>query len=166
MSVTQRILASWRRPQAVVRELLAAGQREDRALVILMVACLIIFVAQWPALSRAAYLDESVPLDARLGGALMGTLFLLPPLAYGLAAISHLVARVMGGQGTWYGARLALFWSLLVIAPLMLLQGLVLGFVGPGPGASAMGLIVLAGFLFQWVNAMIAAEASRGETGQ
>lgn len=166
MSVTQRILASWRSPRGVMRAMLAAGQREDRALVVLMVACLIMFVAQWPGLSRAAYLDPAVPLDARLGGALMGTLFLMPPLAYGLAGLSHLVARAMGGQGSWYGARLALFWSLLVISPLMLLQGLVAGFVGPGPGATAMGLIVLAGFLFQWGNAMIAAEAPQQEAGQ
>ena len=166
MSVTQRILASWRDPRGVMRGMLAAGQREDRALVVLMVACLIMFVAQWPGLSRAAFLDPSVPLDARIGGALMGTLFLVPPLAYGLAGLSHLAARAMGGQGSWYGARLALFWSLLVISPLMLLQGLVAGFVGPGAVATVVGLLVLAGFLFQWINALVVAEAPRKEAGQ
>lgn len=162
-SVTQRMLASWRSPRGVMRAMLAGPVREDRALVLLMVACLIMFVAQWPGLGRAAHFDPSVPLDARLGGALMGTLFLVPPLAYALAGLTHLAARAFGGQGSWYGARLALFWSLLAVSPLMLLQGLVAGFIGPGTGASVLGLVVLAGFLFQWGNALIAAEAPRGE---
>lgn len=158
MSVTQRILASWRQPRVVMRSMLAAGQREDRALAILMAACLLIFVAQWPGLSRAAHLDPTVPLDARLGGALMGTLFLVPLFAYFMAALSHLVAKAMGGHGTFYTARLALFWALLTISPLMLLQGLVLGFIGTGAGATVVGVLVLAGFLFQWGNALIVAE--------
>ncbi len=77
-----------------------------------------------------------------MGGALMATLFLLPPLAYALAAISHLVARALGGRGTGYGARMALFWSLLAVSPLMLLQGLVRGFLGEGPALTATGLVV------------------------
>lgn len=159
MSVTQRIVASWRDPRGVMRAMLAAGPREDRALALLMAACGIIFVAQWPGLARAAHLDPSVPLDARMGGALMGTLFLVPLLAYGLGALSHLVARAMGGQGSFYAARLALFWSLLAVSPLMLLQGLVAGFIGPGLQAGIVGLLVLAGFLFQWINALVVAES-------
>ncbi len=77
-----------------------------------------------------------------MGGALMATLFLLPPLAYLLAAISHLVARAFGGKGTGYGARVALFWSLLAVSPLMLLQGLVRGFIGEGPALMATGVVV------------------------
>ena len=160
MSLTTRILQTWRDPRAVMRGHLVQGAREDRALAILMGACLMVFVAQWPGLSRAAHLDPSVPLDARLSGALMGTLFLVPLLAYVLAAVSHLVARLMGGQGTWFGARMALFWSLLAVSPLMLFQGLVAGFVGPGPSATLSGLVVLAGFLFLWGNALIASESA------
>lgn len=158
MSVTQRILTSWRRPRVVMRSILADGVREDRALVFLMSACFIAFIAQWPALSRAAHLDPSVPLDARLGGALMGTLFLVPLFAYALAAIAHLVAKVFGGKGSFYTARVALFWSLLVISPLMLLHGLVSGFLGQGAQANIIGFLVMAGFLFQWISAMTVAE--------
>ena len=35
-----------------------------------MLACALIFVAQWPRLSRAAFLDPSIELNARLAGAL------------------------------------------------------------------------------------------------
>jgi hypothetical protein len=157
--MTQRILASWRSPRKAVRSLLANGPREDRALAILIAACVVMFVAQWPALSRAAHLDPDIPLQARMSGALMATLFIVPLLAYLLAGLSHLVARLMGGRGTWYTARLALFWSLLAIAPLTLVQGLVMGFIGQGALATLTGLATLGGFLFQWVNALIVTES-------
>jgi hypothetical protein len=64
----------------------------------------------------------------------------------------------MGGQGTGYGARVALFWSLLAVSPLMLFQGLVRGFVGPGPGLTATGIVVALAFLALWINALIEAE--------
>ncbi|MFN3937485.1 MAG: YIP1 family protein [Gemmobacter sp.] len=166
MSVTRAILASWRDPRGVMRAHLARGVREDRALATLMGACLMAFVAQWPALSRAAHLDPSVPLDARLGGALMATLFFLPPLAYALAAASHLAARALGGRGSWFGARMALFWSLLAISPLMLVSGLVAGFAGSGPIVTATGLAVFAGFLFLWGNALVVAEGEAAGDAQ
>ena len=132
MTVSTDMLATWRRPREILRAKLAQGQRDDRALATLMAACLLMFVAQWPGLSRAAHLDPSIPLDARIAGALMATIFLLPPIMYAIAAVSHLVARAFGGKGSFYGARLALFWALLCIAPLMLFHGLVAGFIGQG----------------------------------
>lgn len=158
MAITTDIVESYRRPRAVVRRRLDDVPNEGRALALLMGACLMIFISQWPGLARAAHLDPSVPLDARMGGALMATLFLLPPIAYALAALSHLAARAMGGQGTGYGARIALFWSLLAVSPLMLLQGLVRGFIGPGPALGATGIVVGLVFLALWINALIEAE--------
>jgi hypothetical protein len=158
MPITTDIVESYRRPRAVLRRRMGGAENEGRALAVLMGACLLIFISQWPGLARAAHFDPSVPLDARMGGALMATLFLLPPIAYALAAISHLAARAMGGRGTGYGARMALFWSLLAVSPLMLLQGLVRGFLGEGPALTATGLIVGAAFLALWINALIEAE--------
>lgn len=158
MAISSDIVESYRRPRVVIRRKLAQGPREDRVLALLMVACGLSFVAQWPGLARAAYLDPSQPLEARLGGALMAMLFLVPLIAYAVAGLSHLVARVFGGKGSGYGARLALFWSMLAVAPLMLLQGLVSGFIGAGPARTAVGLLVLAGFLFIWLNALIETE--------
>lgn len=158
MPVSTDILETYRRPRAVFLRRLSAGENEGGALAVLLGACLLIFVSQWPGHARAAYLDPATPLDARLGGALMGTMFLLPLLAYAVAGLSHLVARVFGGRGTGFGARLALFWSLLAVSPLMLLQGLVHGFIGPGPQLTAVGVGVLVVFLLFWVNALIVAE--------
>src|SRR3990167_11439417 len=111
-----------------------------------MGASLLLFVVQWPSLSRAAFLDPSVPLDARMGGALMGCLFLVPLFAYALAALSHWIAKALGGQGSGYGARVALFWALLAVSPAVLFQGLIAGFIGPGAGLAAVGGIVGVGF--------------------
>lgn len=158
MAVTGDIAAMYRRPRAVVRRLLAMGEREDRALIWLIVACGLIFVAQWPRLSREAHLNPDVPLQALLGGALMGWLFLAPLILYAVAAASRIVAGLIGGQGTWYTARLALFWSLLAAVPLWLLTGMVAGFIGPGPALRLTGGVALGVFLLFWGLSLVETE--------
>lgn len=151
MSVTAEIVGLWRAPRERFRRRLAEGAREDRALAVLMGACLLSFLAQWPALARAAHLDPSVPLQARVGGALMGAVFLLPLLAYAVAALSQAVARALGGRGTGFGARLALFWAWLASAPGILFYGLAAG-MAPGPATTILGVAVFAGFVWLWMT--------------
>ena len=158
MAITSDIVESYRRPRAVVRRHLAGEGQEARALAVLMGACLLMFVAQWPALARAAHFEPAIPLQARMGASLMAMIFMAPLIAYGVAAASHLVARAFGGQGSFLGARVALFWSLLAISPLMLMQGLLNGFIGAGIGVSIAGALVFAAFLVIWINALVEAE--------
>ena len=158
MSITKDILRAWRQPKAVIRSKLAAGIREDRALAVIMAAGVMMFVAQWPSLSRAAFYDPSIPLEARMTGALMGSVFILPLACYVLGGLSHLFCKIFGGKGSGYAARLALFWSMLAISPVMLLQGLVAGFIGTGPQLVAVGVVVALAFLYIWLNMLIEAE--------
>jgi hypothetical protein len=158
VAVTTDILSSYRQPRTVLRRQLQGGVREDRALIYLMLACGLIFVGQWPALQRAALADPSTPLDARIGGALMAWLFVAPLAMYAVAGLSHLLARLLGGRGTGFGARLALFWSLLAAAPLWLIYGMVAGLIGPGPAMTATGAVAFAAFLVLWLSALIEAE--------
>lgn len=151
MPVTSDIAASYRGPARVMRHLLDMGQREDRALAFVMAFCVIAFVAQLPSLARRAHLEQA-DLNMLMGGALLGSVFLLPLLFYVIALLSHWVARMLGGQGSAYGARLALFWSLLASTPLVLLNGLVAGFIGPGPALSLVGLIWVAVFAWFWLT--------------
>lgn len=160
MAVTLDILRAWRDPRAVIREKLP-GASEASALAVLMTAAALAFVAQWPGLARAAHLDATVPLQARLGGALMAVLFVLPLLAYGLALVSHVVARALGGRGSGLGARLALFWALLALTPAQLLLGLMAGFVGAGAGVTLLGGLALAGFFWIWLAMLV--EVERGD---
>ncbi len=150
MGVSRDIAQSWARPRAVLRRHLALGRREDRALLFLMLGCALIFVAQWPVLRRAALLDPSVPLDARIGGALAAWLLWAPLLAYGIAALTQGVARLFGGRGSWFSTRLALFWTILVTSPAWLLYGLVAGMIGPGPAQDLTGGALILAFGVIW----------------
>jgi hypothetical protein len=69
-------------------------------------------------------------------------------------------AAAMGGQGSWYSARLALFWSLASITPAMLLMGLALAFLGQGQQTTALGVVVGAVFVIRWV--LMLRETERG----
>lgn len=157
MSVARDILRSYRAPGEVIAGHLRAPRREERALAMLIVACALIFVAQWPRLAREAATTD-MPFEVLFGGALMAWIFIAPLLLYGLAALSHLLARAFGGQGDWVGARLALFWALLATAPLWLLWGLVAGFIGPGTIRDVAGLALLSAFAAIWGTGLAAAE--------
>lgn len=157
MSVTLDIARAWSAPRRLIRTKLDQGPREDRALAVIMGAALFVFVAQWPVAMRAARLDPSIPLEVRLGGALMACVFFLPLIAYVLALISHGVTLLFGGVGTGYGARLALFWAFLAVAPVMLIQGMMTGFLGQGVMITAVQIIAGVGFLWMWFNMLIEA---------
>lgn len=160
MAVTRDITATYRGPGAVIRRLLSDGRREDRALGFILFAGVLTFVAQAPWQARAAFYDPSVPQEARLYWSAFFFIFLLPLLAYALAALLHLIARVLGGKGSFYGARLALFWSLLAATPLALLTGLTAGFIGPGLETTAIGLLWGAVFLWFLVRSLMVAESA------
>ncbi|MEM9872455.1 MAG: YIP1 family protein [Pseudomonadota bacterium] len=157
MSISRNIVATYRGPGAVIRRLLAPGQREDRALAYVMGACALVFIAQLPRLAREAHLTGQ-ELDMLMGGSLMAWIFIAPLLLYCIAFVARLVGRVVGGRGTPYGARLALFWALLASTPLLLLHGLTAGFIGPGIELQAVGLLWLCIFLWFWIGGSIAME--------
>lgn len=157
MSITTDIVESWRRPRVVVRRHLTRGQSEPFAFSLLVAFLVLAFVAQWPGASRAAFADGNTPVAPRLLAIALALLATIP-LWYGLAAVSRLVARAFGGRGSWYGARIALFWSLVAVTPLMLLQGLVAGMIGPSPGLTTVGVIAGLAFVIFWALALIEVE--------
>lgn len=162
MSVTTDIARSYTRPRSVLRRRVSGGVREDRALAILLAGCLIMFVSQWPHLSRAAFEDPSIPLEARLGGALMGWLFIAPLALYLIAAVTHLIAKAFGGKGSGYATRMALFWALLAASPMWLLAGLVGGFIGPGIALDLTGLVAGVAFLGIWLAGLWEVQSRNG----
>lgn len=164
MSVTTDIARTYVRPREVFRRRFGAGEREDRAIAVLMAACALVFVAQWPRLAREAHFDDSVSLQALMAAALFAWLLVAPLALYALAALSHLAARIVGGQGTWFRARLALFWALLAASPLWLFHGMVAGFVGPGPALTLVGILALGAFVVFWGVGLAEAEGQRRTT--
>lgn len=149
MAVTTEILATYRGPGRVMSRLMSDGPREDRALAILLGACVVMFIARWPSISREAFLAGEDP-QARMAGALFGVIFILPLLCYTLALFSRGIIYLFGGRATGYTSRLALFWALLAASPLTLLAGLVAGFIGPGLELTITGALWFAVFLWFW----------------
>ncbi|MBL4927512.1 Yip1 family protein [Fuscibacter oryzae] len=150
MALVPDIVESWRHPRLVVRRHLARPRSEAFAFTFLFVFLLVAFVAQWPQAARASYLHPEVPLTQRLLAAGLGLMATIPAW-YGLAALSRLIARALGGQGNWYGTRVALFWALAAVSPAMLLQGLTSGLLGPGAQAELVGALVAVAFLVLWL---------------
>ena len=163
MSVVLDIARTYRAPREVIRRRCSGAPQESRALVTLMLACVIFFVAQWPYLARLAFEDPRIPLEARLGGALLGWVFMAPLVFYAIAALSHLVLRVFGGQASWYESRMALFWALLASSPIWLLNGLVGGFVGPGIAMTIVGTLAMIVFLTFWSLSLTEVEFGTGQ---
>ncbi|MEM7470118.1 MAG: YIP1 family protein [Pseudomonadota bacterium] len=168
MSTVTAILRSYRAPREVIRTHRAAGADDATGLTWLFVSCILFFVARFPELSRQAHFAELEGVDTPFASLALptfyGTVLLAPLMFVLLAALSHVVARVFGGQGVWLDARLALFWSLLCVAPVVLLQGLVAGFIGAGTALSFTSLLVFAVFLYLWLNCLVALEG-KGKAG-
>jgi hypothetical protein len=157
MSVTTDLISTWRAPRAALRRHLARGTSEPFAFALLLVFLVLTFVGQWPAAARDAFLagePSAAPRILARGLAVLATI----PLWYGLAALSRVVARALGGQGSWYRARIALFWALATVSPLLLLQGLVDGIVGAGPGLWLVAAVAGGAFLWLWLTMLHEAE--------
>jgi len=146
---------SWRRPRAVIREILSQGPREDRAIAFVYAACVLIFIAQWPVYARqnagfdVPFGTEDFEISTRLTYGAYAWLIWAPLVLYALAGASRLIAGFIGGKGTQYGARIALFWAFLAAAPVLLLHGLTMGFIGPGAAANLVGVVWFG--LFGWI---------------
>lgn len=148
MTVLAEVAATYRNPAGPVGRMVAEGPREDRSLAILMGAMFLMFVARAPVAARAAHLDPTTPLEARLGINLFAMVFLVPVLAYALAFALRGLMGAVGCKAPAFASRVALFWAMLAITPLALAQGLLEGFLGPQGLAQLSGLAVFA--IFGW----------------
>lgn len=145
-------------PVGVLREHLARGPNEARALAFLMLGCFLVWLGKWPLNARRVELQGEE--FARLAAYdFLGLLIILPLVFYGLAALVHGISRLSGGRGTLASARLALFWSWLAATPIYLLAGLAGGFLGP-QATNVLGVVWIVTFVAFW--ALSQREAARG----
>ncbi|MBN8631011.1 MAG: YIP1 family protein [Rhodobacterales bacterium] len=163
MTVSTDLVATWRHPRRILRQHLARGPSEPFVLSFLLVFLALAFIGQWPVAAREAFLAGEPSASPRILARALAVLATIP-LWYGLAALGHLAARAMGGQGSWYAARVALFWALAAVGPLMLLQGLVSGMIGPGPALTAVTLGIGVAFLWLWGTLLHEAETGAALT--
>lgn len=150
MALLPDIVESWRAPSRVVRRHLDRPRSEAFIFTFLFTFLLVALIAQWPVAARLSHLHPEVPMFPRMVAAGLGLLATLP-LWYGLAAVSRVVARAFGGQGSWYSARLALFWALASITPAMLLMGMATAFLGQGRQTNSLGAVIGVVFVIRWI---------------
>ncbi|MCK8462277.1 YIP1 family protein [Aliiroseovarius sp. S1339] len=149
MSVIDDVIRSYRAPRAVFQRRLSMGTREDKALAVLMGGCLLVFAAQLPRLARVAH-ETGEDLNMLMGATMLAWIFIMPLAFYLIGTLSHFVMRLVGGRGTAFRARFALFWALLCATPLWLLWGMVAGFIGEGVQMTVTGALALLAFLLFW----------------
>lgn len=149
MAITSDIIESWRRPRVVVRRHMSRGRSEPFAFSVLLTALILLYVSLTPFLAREAFLHPEQPLPQRLFGAALAIAATFP-VWYLLAALGHLVARLLGGKGSFYGGRIALFWALVAASPAILCVGMVQGLSGLGMAANIAGMAAAVVFLGFW----------------
>ncbi|MFT7522492.1 MAG: hypothetical protein ACI92A_000342, partial [Candidatus Paceibacteria bacterium] len=126
------VLETYRIPSKVFARKLANGVTEPQLLVWLLFACMISFLVRLPSLilvHQAGNVEG--PLQALMAGSLVASVFFAPIFFYVFAAFTALFAKFLGGKGTWQSARLALFWSLIAMQPLVLVTQVMAVQLGP-----------------------------------
>ena len=142
-------------PLPVFREHLARGPIEARSLAFLMIGSLLGWVAQLPRFVREAganrLLEPPGPeFDQLAGTGFFVWMMVLPLVFYFLAWVTHLVSRALGGNGTSATARLAMFWSWLTAAPMVMLAGVSYSLTGASAFTNLAGILWIAVFVAFW----------------
>ncbi|MGJ8596925.1 YIP1 family protein [Sulfitobacter sp.] len=160
MALTQDIFATYKGPRRVVSRFLAQGRNEVRALLFVLIAGVLMFIAVAPYQAREAQLDPAVPFEARLYWSALFYILIVPLMIYLFAAIIWGLARIARRQITGYEIRFTLIWALLATTPIMLLMGLTAGFIGPSIQLQAIGLIWLLVFVWFWISGLLIADGA------
>ncbi len=158
MSLLREVAGAYGDLTGSMQRQLEARPREARLLAYAFLIGLTGFVAGLPAaVEQARSLDVEDALVAVLTGRLFGAIFLLPLFLYALALTLRGAARVLGGQGSGYDTRLALFWALVLSLPLVVFAGPLAAALPAGIAAALPGLVAFG--LFLWILAHCLSEA-------
>ena len=136
---------------------ICVGERD--LLFLVFTGTLILFMANLPVqLVRGSIL---LGVDVRTYVGLIGfvSLFFVPLLLYFLAGSLFLILKVVGGSSTFYELRLAVFWSLNVAGPLIVLNGFLKGVFFGSEGIEYVS-IVLQSYI-AWIISSIIMEAEK-----
>ena len=129
MSLVTNISKTYYKPIQTYSKMFAAGASEKENLAYLVGGCVISFVAQWPAQSRQAFINQQ-PVNELMGAILLSNLFLLPLIFYLASAVIFIFAKIFRSAISGIELRLIIFWAYLAATPVLLLVGLVEGFFG------------------------------------
>ncbi|WP_299417023.1 YIP1 family protein [uncultured Sulfitobacter sp.] len=160
MALTQDIVATYRGPSRVIRRFLAQGRNEVRALLFVLIAGVLMFIAAAPYQAREAQLDPDIPFQARLYWSAFFFILIFPILVYLFAFCIQALSWIARRKVTGYAIRFTLIWALLASTPVILLLGLTAGFIGPSIQLQLVGFIWLAVFGWFWATGLLCADGS------
>lgn len=149
--------------RASFEAMLAKGVGEERLLAYVAIACIAAFLAGLPAaLDIAATMPGENAVVGLVAGRFVAVVIFGSLFLYGIAALSHWFCYWgFGGQGTFKGARLALFWALFLGIPLSLLQA-IFGQALPALGLTSLiqpiGIVLFVFWLWLWTSFLAIAE--------
>lgn len=125
-SFVGEILASYGDLRGSIRRQIEFRPREATITAYIMFGCFAIFLGFLPRLFAT---DLSSEQDQSLAAGVIVwffiVMFFLPLGFYGLSALSHLIAKQRGGQGSYYNARVVFGWTVVVLTPLILLKAVI-----------------------------------------
>ena len=120
------ILAAYGDLRASVRRQVDFHPREATITAYIMFGSFAIFLGFLPRLFAT---DLSGNVEQSLAAGVIVwffiVMFFLPLAFYSLSALSHLIAKRSGGQGSFYSARVAFGWMVVVLAPLVLIKSII-----------------------------------------
>jgi len=132
-----------------MKRYLEDGIREEQTLFFAILFGLLSFLSLLPALAKHAFLTNE-SLSALAAAQFISSVFMMPLLMYGIAAVSHLILKYFGGQGDYIGARRALFWAALVTTPAILLTSIAEAYFSEI--STILSVITTIIFVWQWVS--------------
>ena len=125
------------------------GIREEQTLFFAILFGLLTYLSLLPALAKHAFLTNE-SLSALAAAQFISSVFMMPLLMYGIAAVSHLILKYFGGQGDYIGARRALFWAALVTTPAILLTSIAEVYLSEI--SAILSVITTIIFIWQWFS--------------
>jgi len=145
MTLISEINASYRTPKLEMRRQIEDGIREEQTLFFALLFGLLSFLSLLPEIAKRAYITDD-SLSALAAAQFIASVFMMPLLMYGIAALSHIILAKFGGQGDHVGTRRALFWAAVVTSPIILASS-VLSIYFP---VVKISLAILTTFIFIW----------------
>ena len=156
MPVAVEVFRAYFEPRCSARRMLLRTDSEGKALALVFTGCIFLFLAQLPDLVGPGASSWPQPsLTALAAARVFGALLLAPLVFYAVAAISGLVARILGRSISWRHARVSLFWAVLAVSPAAMLSALARNFLGGSILVNSFPWILLALFLLFWTCGLV-----------
>jgi len=141
----------------------AARFGEERLLFYVAATCFAAYLVGLPDTVREAGIEGGRDaLLSMVAGKFVAIVIFGPLFLYGVAGLSHSFCHwAFGGSGTYFKARLALFWSLVLGVPLVLINAggdMALRSIGADEAVLPFGIAIFGLWLWIWTSGLAIAE--------